>query len=172
MKIMEARVLANTLLNEYTATIDTSDEALLAEYEKQVSQSTVEEFNDSHILVEDDAKAIEIITELDGGADFGESAEKYSTGPSGANGGDLGWFDFPSMVPEFSAATAQLEIGKYSQAPVKTEFGYHVIKLNDKRKKDPQPFESVKEQVRGMVMQNKVAEYIDGLHAAAKIERK
>ncbi len=172
MKIMRARVLANTLLNDFTSTIDTSDEALKAEYEQQVAQSNVEEFKASHILLEDEAKAKEIIAELDAGADFAEAAKKYSTGPSSENGGDLGWFDSGAMVPEFSAATAQLEVGKYSAAPVKTEFGFHIIQLDDKRSKAPQPFESVKEQVRGMMMRNKVAEYVDALHAAAAIEKK
>ena len=76
------------------------------------------------------------------------------------------------MVPEFSAAAANLEIGKYSADPVQTEFGFHVIKLNDKRAKDPQPFDSVKDQVRGMLMQTKVAEYIEGLRESSTIEKK
>ncbi len=172
MKIMQARVLANTLLNEFTSNIDDSDEALKAEYEAQVSQSNIEEYKASHILLEDEAKAVEIIAELDGGADFAESAKKYSTGPSNESGGDLGWFDAGAMVPEFSAAAAALEVGKYSAAPVKTEFGFHIIKLTDKRKKQPQPFEAVKEQVRGMLMRTKVANYVDSLHDAAKIEKK
>jgi len=171
MKIMRARVLANTLLNEFTASIDTSDEALRAEYDKQVAAAKVEEYNASHILLEDEAKAKEIITELDGGADFAEAAKKYSTGPSGESGGELGWFDRAAMVPEFSAAAATLEVGKYSAEPVKTEFGFHVIKLNDKRAKDPQPFESVKDQVRGIMMQTKVAEFVEGLRDSATIER-
>lgn len=172
MKIMEARVLANSLLNKFTESIDTSDEALRAEYDKQVAMANVEEFNASHILLEDEARAKEIIAELDGGADFAETAKQHSTGPSGQNGGELGWFDTASMVPEFSAATARLEVGKYSAEPVQTEFGFHVIKLNDKRAKDPQPFASVKEQVRGMLLQTKVAEYVEGLRSAATIERK
>jgi len=172
MKIMRARVLANTLLNEFTAKVDTSDEALQAEYQRQVSLSTLEEYNAAHILVEDEAKAIEVIAELDGGADFAESAKKYSTGPSGEKGGDLGWFDSAAMVPEFSTAAAGLEVGKYSAAPVKTEFGFHIIKLNEKRKKAPQPFDSVKAQVKEILVHTKVSEYIDGLHEAAEIERK
>lgn len=172
MKIMEGRVLANALLNEFTATIDTSDEVLQAEYDKQVAEANVEEFNASHILLEDEDKAKEVIDELDDGADFAKAAEKYSTGPSGPNGGDLGWFEFGTMVPEFSAAAAELEIGKYTAEPVKTEFGYHIIKLVDKRAVAPQPFESVKDQVRAILMRTKVAEFVDGLHDAAEIERK
>jgi len=171
MKIMRARVLANALLSNFTESVDTSDEALQAEYEKQVAAAQVSEFNASHILLEDEAKAKEIILELDDGADFAEAAKKYSTGPSGENGGDLGWFDQGAMVPEFSAATAELEVGKYSAVPVKTQFGYHIIKLADKRAKEPQPFESVKDQIRGAVMRESIADFVDGLHSAATIEK-
>ncbi len=172
MKTMHARVLANALLNDVTENVDTSDEALKAEYDRQIAQTKVEEYNASHILLEDEARAKEIILELDGGADFAEAAKKYSTGPSGESGGELGWFDAGTMVPEFSAATAELEVGKYSATPVKTQFGYHIIKLSDKRAKDPQPFDTVKDQLRGMVVNNAVADYIEGLQSAADVQRK
>lgn len=171
MKIMRARVLANTLLNNFTRSIDTSDEALRAEYDKQVEDLNIQEFKARHILLEDEARAIEIIAELDSGKSFEDAANEYSTGPAAGAGGDLGWFDSEGMVPEFSNATAELEVGKYTAAPVKTEFGFHIIKLEDKRSKTPQPFESVKQQVHTMLLQSKVAEYIDGLRAAAEIEQ-
>jgi len=172
MKIMHARVLANALLNEFTKTIDTSDEALRTEYERQVAELNVQEFKARHILLEEEAKATEVIAELDAGTStFEEAARKYSTGPSAESGGDLGWFDSEGMVPEFSEATAAMEVGKYSTKPVATEFGFHVILLEDKRAKDPQPFDSVKQQVHGMLLQSKVAEFIDGLRAAAEIEQ-
>ncbi|MEM7259539.1 MAG: peptidylprolyl isomerase [Pseudomonadota bacterium] len=172
MKIMEARVLANALLTEFTEGLDLSDEVLRTEYEKQIAMADAKEFSASHILVEDEAKAIEIIGELDGGADFAESAKKYSTGPSGPNGGDLGWFDAGTMVPEFSAAVAAMEPGQHSAAPVQTQFGYHVIKLNDTRSKEAAPFDSVKDQIRGMMMNNRVQEFIEGLRSGATIEIK
>lgn len=171
MKTMRARVLANALLKYVTKNIDTSDAKLKAEYDKEIAAAIVQEYNASHILLEDEAKAKEIIIELDGGADFAEAAKKYSTGPSGESGGDLGWFDAGTMVPEFSAATAELEVGKYSATPVKTQFGFHIIKLTDKRAKAPQPFESVKEQMRGMVMNNAIADYVDNLKAEAEITK-
>jgi len=171
MKIMQARVLANALLNDLTAKVDTSDEALKAAYDKQIAEASVFEYNASHILVEDEARAKEIITELDAGEDFAEAAKKYSTGPSGEAGGELGWFDQGTMVPEFSAATADLEVGKYSAAPVKTQFGYHIIKLADKRAKSPQPFESVKEQVRGIMMTDAIEEFVENLQSTATIEK-
>ncbi len=171
MKIMHARVLANALLTDFTSKIDTSDEALKAEYEKQIALAEAKEFNASHILLEDEEKAKEIIAELDGGADFAEAAKKYSTGPSGPNGGDLGWFDAGSMVPEFSQAVAAMETGKHSTAPVKTQFGFHIIKLVDTRSKEPQPFEALKDQIGNMILRTKVEEYVRTLHDAATIER-
>lgn len=172
MKIMQARVLANALLTDYTSTIDTSDEALRAEYEKQIAMAEAQEFNASHILLDTEEKAIEVIAEINGGADFAETAKKHSTGPSGPNGGDLGWFDSGSMVPEFSQAVATMETGKHSETPVKTQFGFHVIKLVDKRSKEPQSFESVKEQIGNMIMRTKVEEYVKSLHDDALIDKK
>ena len=84
-------------------------------------------------MVEEEAKAKKIIVELDGGADFAELAKKYSTGPSGAAGGSLGWFGEGKMVAEFTAAVKELEIGAYSAMPVKTQFGWHIIKLSNRR---------------------------------------
>lgn len=171
MKIMEARVLANALLTDFTEKLDLSDEALKVEYDKQVAMADAKEFKASHILVEDETKAKEIIVELDGGADFAESAKKYSTGPSGPNGGDLGWFDAGTMVPEFSEAVATMEAGQHSASPVQTQFGFHIIKLEDTRSKEAQPFEGVKEQVRNMMMSTSVQEFIESLRGEAEVER-
>ena len=171
MKIMRARVLANALLTQFTEKLDLDDDTLRGEYDKQIATTEAQEFQASHILLEDEAKAKEVIAELDEGADFAESAKKYSTGPSGPNGGDLGWFDSGAMVPEFSQAVAAMEPGKYTEEPVKTDFGWHVIKLVDRRARSPQSFESVKDQIRNVVLRTKVAEYIDELHASAEIDR-
>jgi len=171
MKIMRARVLANALLTQFTEKLDLSDDALRNQYDKQLASTDAKEFKASHILVENEAKAKEVISELNDGADFAEAAKKYSTGPSGPNGGDLGWFDAGAMVPEFSKAVANMKMGKHSTEPVKIVFGWHVIKLNDERAKNPQPFASVKDQIRNLMLRDKVAEYIDGLHADATIER-
>ena len=101
-------------------------------FEKLVNAGPVR-YQASHILVEEEAKAKKIIVELDGGADFAELAKKYSTGPSGAAGGSLGWFGEGKMVAEFTAAVKELEIGAYSAMPVKTQFGWHIIKLSNRR---------------------------------------
>ncbi|HFQ14546.1 MAG TPA: peptidylprolyl isomerase, partial [Gammaproteobacteria bacterium] len=105
-------------------------------------------------------------------AKFEELAKKKSTGPSAKDGGDLGWFSPSQMVPPFSQAVAQLKKGQYTKKPVKTRFGYHVIKLEDSRKRTPPKFEDIKPQLR-MVMQNqRIQEYISNLRKKAKIDIK
>lgn len=170
LKLMRARVLANALLTQFADGVAIEDDELEKEYNRQVAANQSSEYQASHILLEDEARAREIIAELDGGADFADAAKKYSTGPSGPNGGDLGWFADGAMVPEFSAAVAAMEPGSHSAQPVKTQYGFHIIKLVDKRTKEPQPFESVADQLRSAMIRTKVADYISGLRGAALIE--
>ena len=125
-----------------------SDESLMEDYKKQVAaMPEAEEINARHILVktEDEAKAI--IKELDGGADFAELAKTKSTGPSGENGGDLGYFGKGQMVPEFETAALALKKGEHTKAPVKTQFGFHIIKLEDRRPVEAPKFEALKPQL-------------------------
>ena len=110
-----------------------SDEEIQAAYDAQYGDGTGgDEFNASHILVETQEEANEIKAELDGGANFAETAKARSTGPSGPNGGELGWFGPGAMVPEFEQAVVGLDVAQVSE-PVQTQFGWHVIRLNDKR---------------------------------------
>ena len=123
-----------------------------------------------HILVKTEPEAKEIIAELDKGADFATLAKDQSTGPSAAQGGDLGWFSANQMVAPFSEAVIALENGKYTSEPVKTQFGWHVIIREDSRDQTPPSFESVKEQMRPAVQREKIQQYIDGLRKTAKVE--
>lgn len=170
LRTMRARVLANALLTQVAADVSIDDDDLRKEYERQIAENRVSEYLASHILLDDEAKALEIIGELDNGADFAEAARKYSTGPSGPNGGDLGWFTDGSMVPEFSAAVAQMKTGSHTGTPVQTQYGYHIIKLIDKRNKEPQPFDAVAEQLRSAMIRTRISDYIGGLRNAALIE--
>ncbi len=122
-----------------------------------------------HILVktEDEAKAI--IKQIEGGADFAELAKKKSTGPSGASGGDLGYFGEGQMVPAFSAAVTAMKKGEISK-PVKTRFGWHVIKLEDKREKSPPAYEEVAAEIKKLLRRKKAGELIVSLREKAKIE--
>ncbi|MGB0798391.1 MAG: peptidylprolyl isomerase, partial [Planktomarina sp.] len=110
-----------------------SDEALQAAYQANYTTGTGElEFHAAHILVDTEGEANNLLTLLEEGADFGELAAEFSTGPSGPRGGDLGWFGKGQMVPEFELAVIGMEVGDVS-APVLTQFGFHVIKLNETR---------------------------------------
>lgn len=149
-----------------------TEDAVKAAYDATYSGAAPEkEFDASHILVEteDDAKAL--ITELEGGADFAELAKEKSTGPSGPRGGALGWFGKGMMVPEFETAVADMEVGAIS-APIKTQFGWHVIKLNNARTKDAPKMEDVRAELEQQVRMDKVESYISELTDKATISRK
>jgi peptidyl-prolyl cis-trans isomerase C len=149
----------------------TTDEAMKKVYDDAAKQITGEqEVHARHILVEteDEAKAIE--AELKKGADFAELAKKKSKDPGAADGGDLGFFTKDQMVPEFSAVAFTLEPGKISD-PVKSQFGWHIIKVEEKRNRKAPDFAQVKPQIETYVTRKAQAEYVAALRAAAKIER-
>ena len=122
-----------------------------------------------HILVktEDEAKAI--IKKLEGGAKFEDLAKENSTDGSAAQGGDLGYFGEGMMVPEFEKAAFALDVGAFTKEPVKSQFGYHIIKLEDKRQQQPPAFDQVKDQVRSIIIRDKYIEMVKKLRDAAKI---
>lgn len=129
-----------------------------------------DEFNASHILVETREDADGIKSELDEGADFAELAKQKSTGPSGPNGGALGWFGLGAMVPEFETAVVALEPGQISQ-PVQTQFGWHVILLNDTRKAKAPELDQVRAEIEAELRQKAVEERIAELTEQGEIEK-
>lgn len=128
------------------------------------------EFNASHILVETEEEAIAVQKELADGAEFAAVAREKSTGPSGPNGGQLGWFGKGAMVPEFEAAVMTLEIEAVSE-PIKTQFGWHVIKLNEKRIQDVPTLDEVREEVELQIRQIRAQEKIEAVTAVAEVDR-
>jgi len=149
----------------------TTDEAMKKVYDEAAKQIEGEqEVHARHILVEteDDAKAIE--AELKKGADFAELAKKKSKDPGASDGGDLGFFTKDQMVPEFSAAAFSLEPGKISD-PVKSQFGWHIIKVEEKRNRKAPDFDQVKSQIETYVTRKAQAEYVAKLRETAKVER-
>lgn len=129
-----------------------------------------EEFNASHILLETEERALEIKSELDRGVDFATLAKEASTGPSGPNGGALGWFGTGRMVAEFENAVVEMRPGEVS-APVQTQFGWHVIKLNDRRKLSAPEFEEVRDDIAEELAQQAVEDRVNQLTASADIQR-
>jgi peptidyl-prolyl cis-trans isomerase C len=149
----------------------TTDEAMKKVYDEASKQIAGEqEVHARHILVETEEEAKAVKAELDKGADFAELAKKKSKDPGASDGGDLGFFTKEQMVPEFSAVAFSLEPGKISD-PVKSQFGWHIIKVEEKRNRKPPAFDQVKGQIESYVMRKAQAEYVGKLREAAKIER-
>jgi peptidyl-prolyl cis-trans isomerase C len=148
-----------------------TDDNMKKVYEDAAKQITGEaEVHARHILVETEAEAKTIVDELKKGADFAELAKKKSKDPGAADGGDLGFFTKDQMVPEFSAVAFAMEPGKISD-PVKSQFGWHVIKVEEKRNRQAPAFEQVKPQIETYVVRKAQADYVTTLRAAAKVER-
>ena len=150
---------------------EVSPEELQAAYDEQYNNVEPEqEFNASHILVETKEEADAIKAELDGGADFAATAREKSTGPSGPSGGSLGWFGKGMMVPPFEEAVIGLKAGEIS-APVQTQFGWHVIVLNETRTTEAPALESVQEELELQIRQVKVQESIEAIAGEADVNR-
>jgi peptidyl-prolyl cis-trans isomerase C len=148
-----------------------SDEAVKTAYEARYSSVEPEaEYNAAHILVATEEEANALVEELNGGADFAELAKAKSTGPSGPNGGALGWFGKGMMVAEFETAVVALEPGAVSK-PVQTQFGWHVIKLNESRNKAAPALEEVREELTSEIEQAAIQSLVEATNAAAEIDR-
>src|SRR6201987_6116357 len=149
----------------------TTDDAMKKVYEEASKQITGEqEVRARHILVETEDEAKAVKAELDKGADFAELAKKKSKDPGASDGGDLGFFTKDQMVPEFSAVAFTLEPGKISD-PVKSQFGWHVIKVEEKRNRQAPPMDQVKGQIETYVTRKAQADYVAKLRPAAKVDR-
>jgi len=165
-------ILANAFVQDYIKNNPVSDDALKAEYEKVKAQMSGTEYKARHILVDKEDLAKSIIVKLKKNPkQFGSLAKQYSKDPGSRNeGGELGWFDPHGMVPEFGAAVAKLQKGKFTLEPVKTQFGYHVILLEDTRTHEPPTFDQVKPQLAKQLQQQNLKKMIDDMMAKAKIE--
>ncbi|AFO89241.1 peptidylprolyl isomerase [Phaeobacter inhibens] len=167
----EARSLLAADVIEKVMENAASDEDLRTAYDEKYTDGTGgDEFNASHILVETEEDAADIRAELDAGADFATLARERSTGPSGPNGGELGWFSKGRMVPEFEEAVLVMGAGDVSD-PVQTQFGWHVIKLNDRRTSAAPTFDEVREELATQMRQEAVEDRVLSLTTAATIER-
>jgi peptidyl-prolyl cis-trans isomerase C len=149
-----------------------TEEKLRERHKKLVAeQPQEEEIRARHILVETEEAAKGLIAELKKGTDFAALAKSKSTGPSANNGGDLGFFKREDMVPEFTEAAFALKPGQYTETPVKSQFGWHVIKLEERRKAAPPDFEASKDTLRREVTREVVVALVEKLRAGAKVEQ-
>ncbi|MBQ0752479.1 MAG: peptidylprolyl isomerase [Roseovarius sp.] len=167
----ERRAVLAADVAEGVVNADLTEERLQAAYEAQYAGAEEEtEYKAAHILVETEEAAQKLVSELEGGANFAALAQEHSIGPSGPSGGDLGWFGDGVMVPEFFAAVSALEVGTVS-APVQTQFGWHVIKLEETRVKERPTLDAVREDLTNTLRQEAFDAYIAAREAATDVTR-
>jgi peptidyl-prolyl cis-trans isomerase C len=164
--LLRTQILADAAAQKYVKSNEPSDQELHAAYDAATDKT---EYHASHILVPTKEKADQLIKKIKGGAKFEDIAKADSTDNSKANGGDLGWFTTARMVKPFGDAVKGLKKGEFTTDPVQTQYGWHIIKLEDTR---DAPFDQMKVQLTNGIMQKKFQEYIEGLKKTAKIEKK
>ncbi len=165
-------VLVSKAMRDYLEKHPITEAELKTAYDEEVKKLGGTEYHARHILLENEADAKAVIKALDGGADFAELAKEKSTGPTGKNGGDLGWFSPKQMVKPFADAVAAMKPGSYSKQPVKTQFGWHVIKLEETRPMQPPAFDQVKPQLKTRLQNDRIEDYLNALKKSARIEIK
>jgi len=167
----EERALLSSQTIAATAREATTEGAIQTAYDDAFGDASGEtEYNAAHILVETEEEAAAIIAELDGGADFATLAQERSVGPSGPNGGDLGWFGAGMMVPQFEEAVIALDAGAVSE-PVQTQFGWHVILLKETRQAEAPTLDEVRDELVEQVQRAAVDAQVAALEAEADIDR-
>lgn len=170
LKLLEDRLIQQAYVERIIKDAETEDQ-LKARYQKFVAnQAAREEVHARQILVKTEAEAQSIIDQLNKGGDFAALAKKYSTDPAAASGGDLGYFGRDDMVPGFAAAAFALKPGQYTKTPVKTEFGWHVILVEDRRTKQPPSFDEAREEVGHLLARDIIQAKLKELRGDAKIE--
>jgi len=170
IELQRLQLIARRQITAHLQDNPATEAELQAAYEANLEQFAGAQYRARHILVEAEEEANSIIAELQQGADFQELARTRSTGPSGPNGGDLGWFEADRMVPPFAAAVRAMEPGAFSDMPVQTRFGWHVILLEERSDARAPGLDAVRADVTQLVEQQKVESYLEALRANALVE--
>ena len=170
MELARLKVMSNAGLSAMANDIETTEKELKEAYERIKKQAVRTEYKARHILLKDEEQAKKLIKQLDKGAKFEELAKKHSEGPTGKDGGDLGWFDPAQMVAPFAEAVTKLEPGSYTKEPVHTQFGWHIIELQETRKAEPPSFEAAKPQLTALVKRQKLGEKLTEMRNNAKVD--
>lgn len=170
LEALKADIMREVLLSQLIEE-GVSDAKVREAYDTYLEENPAQqEIRARHILLESKEAAEEVIALLDGGADFAEQAKEKSTGPTGETGGDLGYFAAGQMVAPFSEAAFALEPGSYTKEPVETQFGWHVIKVEDKREQTPPSFEELEEQLVDQLSRQVVEGYLAELREGSEVE--
>ncbi len=170
IKDFTRNVLLTTWTKEKVESFDISDEDVQKSYDERIKKNADDEYKARHILLKTEEDANAVIKEITGGADFVKLAETKSTGPSASNGGDLGWFKSSTMVKEFAEALKTMKKGDVSSAPVKTNFGWHIIKVEDIRPTNLPDLKTVKPQLSRIIAQQKMMAFMDKMRESADVK--
>ncbi len=171
LELSRLSVLQNAAARAFLKDKTPTEQELRAEYETQVAQTAAQEFRARHILVQTEPLAEKVLKQLSEGRDFGALARSVSIdNGSKQNGGDLGWFSPNAMVPQFRDAVLRLKKGETSKQPVQTQYGYHIIRVEDVRESQPPSFDQAREQISQLVQRKKLTARLDELLKVAKIE--
>ncbi|WP_250451511.1 peptidylprolyl isomerase [Caballeronia sp. ATUFL_M2_KS44] len=170
--VAQQTVVLRALIEDYVNKNKPSDAEIKARYDQLVKQTGGgKELHLHHILVADEAQAKDLIAKIKGGASFEDLAKQYSKDPgSGKNGGDLDWSAPSAYVPEFGAAAEKLHKGEVTATPVKTQFGWHIIRLDDSREVAPPPYDQVKAQIAQQMQQQKLQDFEEQLRKKAVVK--
>ncbi|MDR5771438.1 MULTISPECIES: peptidylprolyl isomerase [unclassified Caballeronia] len=170
--VAQQTVVLRAMIEDFVKKNTPTDAEIQARYEQLVKQTGGgKELHLHHILVESEAQAKDLIAKIKGGASFEDLAKQYSKDPgSGKNGGDLDWSAPQAYVPEFGAAAEKLKKGEVTPEPVKTQFGWHIIRLDDTRDVAPPPLEQVKAQIAQQIQQEKLQAFEEGLRKKAVVK--
>jgi peptidyl-prolyl cis-trans isomerase C len=172
LDVLRMRILSDGESQKFLKGKDPTDAELHAEYDNDIAAMDKTEYHARHILVATKEKADQLIKKLKGGAKFEDVAKAESTDNSKTSGGDLGWFTATRMVKPFADAVKALKKGETTPEPVQTQYGWHIIKLEETREVTPPPFDQVKAQVTKNLIQKKLVAYVEDMKKTAKIEKK
>ena len=171
LALARLNVVVDAGLQKYLEDHPVTDAEIKTEFDQQIA-ALPHEYHARHILVDDQATADAITKELKAGGDFAKIAAARSKDSSKQNGGDLGWFTLETMVKPFGDAILALQPGQMTDAPVQSQFGWHIIKLEESRNPTPPKFDDVKDRVKTLVQRKRLQNYLDELRKTAKIEKK
>lgn len=169
--VAQQTVVLRALIENFVKKNQPSDAEVKAKYDELVKQIGGKEYHLHHILVDNEQQAKDLIAKIKAGASFEDLAKQFSKDPgSGKNGGDLDWSDPKAYVPEFAAAAEKLQKGQMTDTPVHTQFGWHIIRVDDVRQTPPPPFEQVKAQIAQQMQQEKLQAFEEDLRSKAKVQ--
>lgn len=170
LELQRLQVLARTMVLRYLDQHPATDDELQKVYDANLQKLTAKQYKARHILVDSEQAAEEVIAQLNAGKDFVELAKEHASGQNAANGGELGWFTADTMVKPVVDAVEHMKVGTYSTEPVKSDYGFHVILLEDTRAQEAPPLDKIRDQLKQVVDRSKAEEYIKSLRDDATVQ--